>query len=140
MHFKIIKSSFLIILLLSSCVAQQANESMGILHGTIGIYEGNCMPGPGVEPCEPRPISATILITSLTEEYNEALLVRKLTSNQDGRYEAELPIGNYSLFLMDGEQVVCTMIQCPNKCFCHPFKIAGDSTTVIDANLDHATW
>ncbi|WP_436515820.1 hypothetical protein [Ekhidna sp. To15] len=140
MYFKIIKSSFLIILLLSSCVAQQANEAVGILRGTIGIYEGNCMPGPGVEPCKPRPISATILITSVSEEYNEDLLIKKLNSNQDGEYEVQLTVGEYSLFLMDGTDVVCTLIQCPDKCICHPFRIAQDSATVIDANLDHATW
>ncbi len=140
MYLKTIKSSFLIILMLSSCVAQQANETTGILKGTIGIYEGNCMPGPGVKPCEPRPISATILITSLAEEFNEDLLIRRLIANQEGKYEIKLPAGEYSLFLLDGEKVVCTLIQCPDKCICHPFKIVGDSITVIDANLDHATW
>lgn len=140
MCVKTIKSSLLTILLLSSCVAQQVNEGSGNLIGEIGIYEGNCMPGPGVKPCEPRPISATILITKLTKEYDEELLIKKLKSDVNGKYEVQLPPGNYSLFLLDGDKIVCTLIQCPSTCICHPFKISADSTTVIDANLDHANW
>lgn len=140
MYFKAIKSSFLTLLILSSCVAQQVSETKGTLKGTVGIYEGNCMPGPGRKPCEPRPISTQILITSLAEEYNETMLIARLESDEDGKYEAQLPSGNYSLFLVDGDKAVCTLIQCPTSCFCHPFKIVADSTTVIDANLDHAMW
>ena len=140
MCFKLIKSSFLTVLLLSSCVAQQVSEATGTIRGTIGIYEGNCMPGPGRKPCEPRPISTTILITTLTKSYDESLLIKKVESSEDGTYEAQLTAGEYSLFLMDGDEVVCTLIQCPNTCICQPFKIFADSVTVVDANLDHATW
>ncbi|MEP1033824.1 hypothetical protein [Ekhidna sp.] len=140
MYIKAIKSSFLTILLLSSCVAQQVNEATGILKGSIGVYEGNCMPGPGVKPCEPRPISTTLLITTLAKEFNVDLLIERLSSDDEGKYEIRLPAGNYSFFLMDESQVVCTLIQCPDTCICQPFTIVADSTTVVDANLDHATW
>jgi hypothetical protein len=121
-------------------MAQKQEHKMGLLTGTIGIYEGNCMPGPGVAPCEPRPISATILITKLTEHFDWNLLVDSVKSNSDGIYTIKLQEGSYSLFLRDGEDFVCTLIQCPDKCICHPFNIVADSSTVIDANLDHATW
>lgn len=126
--------------MLSSCVAQKVSEPTGTLKGIIGIYEGNCMPGPGVKPCEPRPISTTILITSLAKEFDEDLLIKRLTSSENGEYECHLPEGEYSLFLMDADEVVCAFIQCPDQCYCHPFKITKDSTTTADANLDHATW
>lgn len=137
---KIIKFAVLSLFLFSSCIAQRANNASGILKGTIGVYEGNCMPGPGVKPCEPRPISNYILITSITENYDKELLVKRIKSDEEGLYEVSLPEGDYSLFLEDGDKVVCTLIQCPSTCICHPFKIVVDSTTVIDANLDHATW
>lgn len=123
-----------------SCMAQKMDTNEGVLSGTIGLYEGNCMPGPGVPPCEPKPISTTILITQLAESFDEALLVKQLKSNEEGLYSTSLPVGQYSLFLKDGDEVVCTLIQCPDKCICHPFEIKSDSTTIIDANLDHATW
>ncbi|WP_370087782.1 hypothetical protein [Ekhidna sp.] len=121
-------------------MAQRTDSKEGILAGTIGLYEGNCMPGPGVTPCEPKPIAATILITQLAESFDEALLVKQLRSNEEGVYSTSLPPGQYSLFLKDGDEIVCTLIQCPDKCICHPFEIKSDSTTIVDANLDHATW
>lgn len=130
----------LLIAFSTSCIGQKSNGQSGILKGTIGIYEGNCMPGPGIAPCEPRPFSTTILITELSETYLKEKLIKEIRSNDDGEYEISLPVGTYSLYLRDGDQVVCTLIQCPDKCLCHPFKIAADSTTIIDANLDHATW
>lgn len=137
---KIVKFSLLTIFLLSSCVAQQARKPTGILTGTIGIYEGNCMPGPGVEPCVPRPISTTVLITRLTENFEKDLVVKETKSKEDGSYSIELPEGTYSLFVKDGDKAVCTFVQCPSVCYCNPFQIVADSTTVIDAELDHATW
>ncbi len=137
---KTIKTFIFISLLAQSCVAQKATDPIGILKGVIGVYEGNCMPGPGRKPCEPKPIATEILITSVSKSYEESLLVKKVKSNKDGIYETNLPPGTYSLFLRDDDQVVCTLIQCPTTCICLPFKISNDSTTVIDANLDHATW
>lgn len=133
-------SLFFITVVISSCVAQKKDANTGLLTGTIGMYEGNCMPGPGVPPCEPKPIAATILITQLTEEFNKSLLVQEVQSNENGLYSIALPPGAYSLFLKDGDEFVCTLIQCPDKCYCHPFEIKADSTTTIDANLDHASW
>ncbi|MEP0986785.1 hypothetical protein [Ekhidna sp.] len=124
----------------TSCVGQKSDNESGILKGVIGIYEGNCMPGPGIPPCEPRPISTTVLITELSESFLEEKLISKIKSNDDGVYKMSLPPGNYSLFLMDEEKVVCTLIHCPDKCLCQPFTIVADSTTIVDANLDHAQW
>lgn len=127
-------------LLSIACVGQKQEQNLGLLTGTTGIYEGNCMPGPGIPPCEPRPISTTIFITQLNEDFDWDLLVDSVRSNTDGTYSVELRAGSYSLFLRDDNSFVCDLIQCPDKCLCHPFKITADSTTVIDANLDHATW
>ena len=124
----------------TSCIGQKQEQNMGLLKGTIGIYEGNCMPGPGVPPCEPRPIVTTVFITRLNEKFDWDLLVDSVRSNTDGTYSIKLREGDYSLFLRDGNSFACDFIQCPETCYCQPFKIIDDSTTVIDANLDHANW
>ena len=125
---------------LFSCKGQQIKGQEGTLNGTIGIYEGNCMPGPGVTPCEPRPITTTVYITQPSKEFSEELIVTAIESDKDGQYTVNLKPGTYSLFLKDGENTVCDLIQCPDACYCHPFTIVADSTVIIDANLDHATW
>jgi len=133
---------FILIFMLfaQSCIGQKNMAGYGDLKGMIGVYEGNCMPQIGVPPCEPNPISTTVLITQLSEDYQEGLLVDSVRSDKNGAYTVSLKEGTYSLFLRDGERVVCDLIQCPDQCYCQPFTITADSTTVIDANLDHATW
>ncbi|WP_420575506.1 hypothetical protein [Ekhidna sp.] len=131
---------FVSLFTIQSCVAQKSNEQYGELKGTIGIYEGNCMPGPGIPPCEPRPISNTVLITELSKDFQPELLIDSVRSDKNGSYTIILRAGTYSLFLRDGDSVVCDVLQCPDQCYCQPFKIVADSTTVVDANLDHATW
>lgn len=123
-----------------SCMAQRTKEPLGILKGTIGVFEGNCMPGPGIPPCEPKPLKTTVYITRPGESFDQTLLVDSTHSDDQGRYAVSLPAGSYSFFLKDEESIVCTVIQCPDACICLPFTIVSDSTTVIDANLDHATW
>ncbi|WP_420315897.1 hypothetical protein [Ekhidna sp.] len=134
------KGLIAIVILSTSCVAQKSNEESGTLSGMIGIYEGNCMPSPDVPPCEPQPIATTVYVTSLTEKFSEDLVIATTESNEDGDYSIKLAPGTYSLFLQDGESVICDVIQCPDQCYCNPFEIVADSTTSIDANIDHATW
>ena len=131
---------FLLLALSISCAAQKNNISTGTLKGTVGLFEGNCMPAPGVPPCEPSPIAAIIYITQLSEKFQEKLLVDSVASASDGSYTVQLSPGKYSLFVKDGDQVICTITQCPDRCYCNPFEIVADAVTVVDANLDHATW
>lgn len=131
---------FALTISLRSCVAQKSINGYGELNGSIGIYEGNCMPQIGVPPCEPRPISSTVLITKLSQEFQMDLLVDSVRSDKNGFYTISLKAGTYSLFLRDGDSVICDVLHCPDQCYCQPFKIVTDSTTVVDANLDHATW
>ncbi|SNT36762.1 hypothetical protein SAMN05421640_3590 [Ekhidna lutea] len=138
--YKILKGITILVWLFFGCAAQKPKIEKGTLKGVTGVYEGNCMPGPGRPPCEPRPVSITILITDVSESYDENKLVKKIKSDDNGEYQTDLPVGRYSLFLNDADQVVCTIIQCPETCICHPFEIKSDSTTTIDANLDHAVW
>ena len=137
---KLVIQSIICIGLLFTCKAQEPKVGEGFLSGMIGIYEGNCMPGPEVPPFVPKPISTTVYITKLSEKFQEDIMVASVKAGSDGSYSIRLKKGTYSLFLGDGEDKVCDLIQCPDKCYCRPFEIKADSTTVINANLDHAVW
>lgn len=115
-------------------------DGKGTLKGTIGIYEGNCMPSPGFPSCQPSPISTTIAITKPNEEFNIELLIDSLITSEEGTFEIELPEGTYSLFIRDGSEFICDSWSCSDKCYCTPFKITSDSLTLITANINHATW
>ena len=130
----------LIIAVLFSCDKNNEPDSIGILQGTIGLYEGNCMPGPGVPPCEPSPISTTVAITEPSEHYHESLLVETTISASDGTFEISLTEGHYSLFILDGSEYICDFWTCPDDCYCTLFKITTDSVTIVNANIDHAVW
>ena len=130
-----------IVTVLFSCKGQQVSlEKEGKLEGVIGIFEGNCMPGPGVDPCKPKPIATTIYITQPARDFKEELLVTSFQSSKNGNYSIKLMAGTYSLFLKDENSIICDGMSCPEECYCHPFTITADSTTVIDANLNHAVW
>jgi hypothetical protein len=115
-------------------------DGKGTLKGTIGLYEGNCMPSPGFPSCQPSPISTTIAITNPSEEFNMKLLIDSLITSEEGTFEIELPEGTYSLFIRDGSEFICDSWSCSDKCYCTHFKITSDSLTLITANIDHAAW
>ncbi|MBT7039396.1 MAG: hypothetical protein HN921_06100 [Bacteroidetes bacterium] len=115
-------------------------SAKGTLKGTIGIYEGNCMPAPNKPPCEPKPIATTVVITHPSEHYQKKLVVAKTQSNEDGSYEVMLAEGKYSLFLLDGDEYVCDHWQCSDQCYCSLFEIKKDAVSILDANIDHASW
>lgn len=136
-------------------------EDEGIVHGTIGLFSGNCMPSPGFETCStPEGIPATIYITEPTEKYDEALLVTKIETNEKGEYWAKLPEGNYSLFIYDtdleyygtcnenhhyacdgeGFFVCRSMGYSDGARVCEHFTIEASRITLADRSLDHAAW
>lgn len=134
-------SFFIVVVLLSltSCEKDkmESTNNLGTLIGTIGLYEGNCMP-PVI--CDPSPISATIAITKPSENFNIHLLVDSITTYEDGTFEISLPEGKYSLFLRDGSTFICDRWICSDVCFCSLITIKGDSVTTVSANIDHAYW
>lgn len=98
------------------------------------------MPSPGQPPCEPSPISTTVYVTERSENFSMELLKDSVVSAKNGKYQISLPAGDYSLFLRDGNEIVCRSIRCDGPCLCMPFTITADSTTVLDPNLDRASW
>lgn len=128
------------VLFLYSCASQKVKNDDGTVKGLIGVFEGNCMPSPGVEPCKPKPISTTVYVTYASKEYQSKLLKDSIETNDKGEFMLKLPKGTYSLFIKDGNEIICDEYKCEKECFCTPFMIQTDSTTIINANIDHASW
>jgi hypothetical protein len=128
-------------LLSISCFDNNEERITENLQGTIGIYEGNCMPAPGNPPCKPSPFSTMVLITKPSEHFNQDLAIDSVRSDANGQYSIYLPAGKYSLFLRDGNEIVCdSWFSDGQNTYCLPFEIKKDSVTVMDANIDHAAW
>lgn len=125
---------------LYSCAAQKGTIELGTLKGVVGIFEGNCMPSPGVEPCKAQPITATVFVTSVSEKFSMEQLEDSVVTNNKGEFTLRLPTGSYSLFVKDGNEVICGGMNCDKVCYCTPFKIQADSTTIVNSNIDHASW
>ena len=112
----------------------------GFLVGKVGLYEGNCMPGPGVLPCVPTPIATTIALTQPFEFYDPLLLADSIRSSDNGVFELWLPQGDYSIFMRDGEEFVCDRYVHSTVRYCHVINMASSQTTTVILNIDHASW
>lgn len=128
-------------LVFSSCEKNDTafDGPTGSLQGNITLIEGNCMP-PGPNDCQRGPIATIIFVTSPSEEFNPDLLIASTESNNDGSYTMTLPVGEFSLFLRDGDAVTCTVTSCPDNCFCQLITIEENQATTLDAEIDHAVW
>ncbi len=99
------------------------------------------MPAPGKEPCKPVPISTLIFVTQPSEEFKQELLVTTILSKEDGSFTIDLEPGKYSVFLKDGEEKICSGLNCDGaNCYCTLVEIKANSTTSVQVNIDHATW
>ena len=87
------------------------------VHGTVSSKEGNCMPvvQPGSNTCTHCPVSRTLRIYAYTRTQDavaaagkpqffqqvRTTLVREISSDADGFYQAELPPGQYSVLILE---------------------------------------
>lgn len=127
-------------LILSYCSAQKPMKENGMLKGTIGVFEGNCMPGPGQPPCKPKPIATTVFISKPSKSFQIENLVDSVVSREDGSFSILLREGTYSIFLRDGNNIVCTGLECPSECICSPVQILTNQELIKDLNIDRASW
>lgn len=148
------------------------SQKTGLVYGKIGGYAGNCMPGPGRSPCSSSSIGQKIevYITRPSYSYKPELQVGVTETDQEGNYQLDLPIGDYSLFILDNmddwekwnsckcgpnadEEFNCRDggTYCDNggayicdylrsSKGCVPFTVEEDKETKISANIDHAAW
>lgn len=140
MKISFLASALIILFISCTSTARKSAQSNGILQGISGKFKGNCMPEPGMSPCEPKPTSLTLLISLPSEYYQEDKLLEKITTDESGSFQIQLKPGKYSMFLMDAETVVCPRLNCPAECYCMLFEIVAGATTQLNPNLDKATW
>ena len=106
-------------------------NSEGILKGSIGLLEGDCMPQKDQPPCKPKPIEATVLVTKPSEKFIQSNLVDSVRSDIQGNFELKLKPGEYSAFVKYKDEINCTGLICNPSCVCSPISIRKDSITTI---------
>jgi hypothetical protein len=105
----------LFLFLLMSCLSLKSNQKIkqGIC-GTVWLKQGNQMPAPGRASSPAQPVIREIAVyqlTNLSDVKNNAgiftaiktALVAKASSNAKGYFEVALPIGQYSVFVLEKE-------------------------------------
>lgn len=124
-------------ILLFGCKKENANEK-GVLAGNITISEGDCLPNPlnPYDGCETttNPYATTIAITKPSSEYNEALLITKTNSSDNGVFQITLPVGEYSVYILDKTS---NQYNCFNQCT--PILIKNNYKITIEGNINHIT-
>lgn len=119
------------------------------LYGEVLLRTGNCMPGPGDQErkndCKTSPVETTVYIREPTTRddmdsqhlSSETTLVKQVSSDENGFYEAELSPGEYSVFVDDDGKEYCRRSDGQGRmCL---VKI-GDDITRHDIEIDHAAW
>jgi hypothetical protein len=96
--------------------ASKTNISNGI-YGTVSSMEGNCMPmvQPSSNTCTHCPVNRTLRVHALTRSQDatsvsgkpgfytsvNTLLIREITTDNEGFFQVELPPGQYSVFILE---------------------------------------
>lgn len=123
-------------ILLYGCKKENTNEK-GILAGTITVSEGNDFPNPLNQnqiSTTTNPYATTIAITKPSSEYNDALLITKTNSSDNGVFQITLPVGEYSVFILDKTS---NQYNCFNQCT--PILIKNNYKITIEGNINHIT-
>jgi hypothetical protein len=87
------------------------------IHGTVSSMEGNCMPVilPATSTCTHCPVNRTLRIHTYTRSQDAVAavakpgffqqvntpMIREITTDAEGFYQAELPSGQYSVFIIE---------------------------------------
>jgi hypothetical protein len=121
-------------------VGTDADHGSNVLSGQILIKEGNCMPGPNTTPCKIIGNKATVLITSLSESYNQSKLIEKIESDTNGFFSGEVSQGDYSVFIEYKNDIHCSYTICDIKCFCTPTKFTSAIVDSLIIKLDLANY
>ncbi len=123
----------------------------GALTGRVLLASGNCMPQmcdkpPCKSSCEREGLATTVYVRKLAsnEEMNGVYLERPTplvattTSDEDGTFSLQLPVGRYSLFVDDNGREYCNSWDA-NGLAC-AFEIQRDQETSYETVVDHAVW
>lgn len=133
-------------LLLTNCkTIKDENISQGVV-GTVLWFEGNLMPAPGVPAPKGKPIERTVLICELTNAseidgnapmYEDAprKVVKEITSDKSGIFKAELPVGEYSVFIKEDSGYFANSFDAKNN-IC-VLRIEKDKVTELKIDVNY---
>jgi len=132
----------LFVFLLMSCIAMKPNPKItqGIC-GTVLLKQGNQMPAPGRVLSAGQPAIREIAVyqlTNLSEVKTSGTVftgiktawVAKTSSNAKGYFELDLPIGKYSVFVVEKEGLYANNFN--GKGNINPVEVLKDSLTKRD--------
>lgn len=133
------KTLFTFFLVTSILLLGCKNENLieeGILTGTIYLDEGNCFPNTLDSVCDSiktKTIATSIAITKPSSDYDESLLIKKTNSLDDGVFSVNLPVGEYSVFVLDDTSYICY-----NQCT--PILIKKNTKITIEGRISHVVY
>lgn len=130
--------SLMMLLLFSVITQKPAQKIKQGINGTILLKQGNQMPSPGRAASAGQPAIRQILIYQLTNisdvKNNNGIftgiktaLVAKTSSNAKGYFEVDLPVGQYSVFVLEKEGLYANYFN--GKGSINPVEVLPDSVT-----------
>lgn len=117
---------FLIPFFLANCKSLKDEKVEQGVIGTIVWFEGNLMPGPGTPAPKGKPIERKIFICELTNAGDlggdaplydaiSGKIVKEVSSDKNGIFKAELPVGKYSVFVKEESQYFANSLDVNNN-------------------------
>lgn len=118
--------ALLIPVFLISCKSVKDEQIDQGVTGVVVWFEGNLMPGPGTPAPEGKPIERKIIfceLTNITELTGDGPLystvgskvIKEVSSDKDGKFAAELPVGKYSVFVKEDAQYFANSFDSKNN-------------------------
>lgn len=121
------------------------------IYGTVTLKTGDCMPGTLPADCTSKGLQSKVIIRELTNKEQDKIMLQYLdypaghssifikesSSNSNGYYEASLPAGTYSVFVLDEGREFCTSIDNEGN-FC-PVTV-GNGLTEYNPKIDHVVY
>ena len=117
--------------------------------GTVSLAEGNCMPSVPYTPCKIQrcPIKRTVKIyqystTSNTIPFNpygpffdslNTQLVRQVNTDENGFFQADIPTGHYSIFIVENGKLYADNNKKDNQGGLYPLSFTSG---MINVNLE----
>ncbi len=139
------------ILLFTACAVQPINSTSKIKQGVAGTVlwkEGNLMPTidrPN-KAIQGKPVKRQIFIYKLVNVKDTEMegpffskirgnLVKKIQSDEQGKFETQLPVGEYSLLVKEEKGLYANLYDGNNNI--NPVVVNKNKITKIDINVDY---
>ncbi|MGM9506122.1 hypothetical protein ACS5NO_00280 [Larkinella sp. GY13] len=145
----ILKPSLLLLAfaIFTACKPSQTSKSFQGICGTVLFKSGNHMPGPDRPMPKGQPVVREVLIYELTKiDQTEATddgfytkintrLIKKVKSDQDGKFCVSLPAGSYSVFVQEEKGLYANLSDGQNNIF--PVTVAKNRRSTIAFDISY---